>query len=418
MSDWSQLLAEVRDVEVPATLRGRVFSQEAPPVVGPGSRGARRVGAWALAAVGTVLVVGLLILAAHSRRSTSQIEPAQSARHDSTVVFLRYQGHTDVAASDTLMISQAGRTRILLEWRQRRFVEAALSPDGRYVAFIALPAIDGGGSPKVHAPITVQVVPTTDSARPRLVATGLQASQLAWSPDSQSLAFTADSGHRQVTIFVARPGSGAQPVQITHQVGPGYDNGPSWSPDGRTITFTRVTLAWHSMLVNVATQKTHPLPAGTEHRVYGPLWQPHGSLIAVYGHQTVLTTPTSTHLTPLARSFPYGSVPLGWSPDGRYLLLRANPKPSNTIGGPTDEPCNQLFAYDVERHTTAHVGCGYTAVWEPRVDRVAYLAPSGLRPGSSLGVFARRLTTVSALGTDRHLITPLAAGDSFPVRGP
>jgi hypothetical protein len=418
VSDWSQLLAEVRDVEIPATLRGRVFSQP-PPVVARGRRrGGRRVGAWALAAVGTVLVVGLLILAAHSRRSTSQIEPAQPARHDSTIVFLRYQGHTDVAASDTLMISQAGRTRILLQWRQRRFVEAALSPDGRYVAFIALPAIDGGGSPKVHAPITVQVVPTSGSGRPRLVATGLQASQLAWSPDSQSLAFTADSGHRQVTIFVARPGSGAQPVQITRQVGPGYDNGPSWSPNGRTIAFTRVTLAWHSMLVNVATQKTRPLPAGTEHRVFGPLWQPHGSLIAVYGHQTVLTTATSTDLTPLARSFPYGSVPLGWSPDGRYLLLRANPKPSNTIGGPIDEPCNQLFAYDVQRHTMAHVGCGYSAVWEPRVDRIAYLAPSGLRSDSSLGVFARRLTTTSALGTNRHVLAPLAAGDSFPVRGP
>jgi dipeptidyl aminopeptidase/acylaminoacyl peptidase len=411
-------LAEVRDAEIPATLRGRVFSQEAPRVVEPGTRRGRRVGAWVIAAVGTLLVVGLLILAAHSRRSTSQIEPAQPALHDSIIAFLRYQGHTDVAASDTLMISQSGKTRILLQRRDRRFVEAALSPNGRYVAVIAVPALRGDGSPKAHALITVQVVPTTGTARPRLVSTGLQASQLAWSPDSQSLAFTADSGHRQVTIFVARPGSGAQPVQITHQVGPGYDNGPSWSPDGRGIAFTRVTLAWHSMLVGVATQKTRPLPAGKEHRVYGPLWQPHGSLIAVYGHQTVLTTATSTDLTPLARSLPYGSVPLGWSPDGRYLLLRANPKPSNTIGGPIDEPCYQLFTYDVERHSTAHVGCGYSAVWEPRVDRVAYLAPSGLRSDSSLGVFARRLTTVSALGSHRKVITPLAAGDSFPVRGP
>jgi hypothetical protein len=418
VSDWSQLLAEVRDVEIPATLRGRVFSQERPAVAEPGTRRARRVGAWAIAAVGTVLVVGLLILAAHSRRSTSQIEPAQPARHDSTVVFLRYQGHTDVAASDTLMISQAGRTRILLQRRERRFVEAALSPDGRYVAFIALPAVFGDGSPKVHVPITVQVVPTTGSARPRLVSAGLKASQLAWSPDSQSLAFTADSGHRQATIFVARPGSGAQPVQITHQIEPGGDSGPSWSPDGRTIAFTRVTLAWHSMLVDVATRKARPLPAGREHRVFGPLWQPHGGLIAAYGHQTVLTTPTSTDLTPLARSFPYGSVPLGWSPDGRYLLLRANPRPSNTLGGGIEEPCTQLFAYDVERHSMAHVGCGYSAIWEPRVDRVAYLAPSGLPADSSPGVFARRLTTVSALGTDRHAFTPLAAGDSFPVRGP
>jgi dipeptidyl aminopeptidase/acylaminoacyl peptidase len=418
VSDWSQLLAEVRDVEIPATLRGRVFSQEAPPVVEPETRRARRVGACAIATIGTLLVVGLLILAAHSRRSTSQIEPGQPARHDSTIVFLRYQGHTDVAASDTLMISQAGRTRILLQRRERRFVEAALSPDRRYVAFIALPAVRGDGSPKVHAPITVQVVQTSGSARPRLVSTGLEASQLAWSPDSQSLAFTADSGHRQVTIFVARPGSGAQPVQITHQVGPGYDNGPSWSPDGRAIAFTRVTLAWHSMLVDVATQKTRPLPAGTEHRVFGPLWQPHGNLIAVYGHQTVLTTPTSTDLTPLARSFPYGSVPLGWSPDGRYLLLRANPKPSNTLGGGIEEPCTQLFAYDVERHSMAHVGCGYSAVWEPRVDRVAYLAPPGVRPATRPAIFARRLTTVSALGTDRHVLTTEAAGDSFPVRGP
>jgi hypothetical protein len=136
----------------------------------------------------------------------------------------------------------------------------------------------------------------------------------------------------------------------------------------------------------------------------------------VYGRQTYLTSATESGLTPLSQSFRYGSAPIGWSFDGRYLLLRANPKPSPTIGLPLGlEQCDQLFTYDTERRSMTRVGCGSRAVWEPGVDRLAYLAP---RSDASQGFFAWRVITVSATGSDRREMRPLAAGDSFPLRGP
>jgi hypothetical protein len=419
VSDWSQLLEEVRDLEPPPGLRGRVFTP-GPSTLTSGRGMARRVGGWSLAAAGTLVVVGALILAAHSRRSASPTEPSRQAGQDSIVAFLKYQGGTDVEASHTLMIAAAGGTRTLLSRPDLRFTETAVSPDGRSVAVVTLPALrtDAQMHPDTVSTVTVQVVSTTSEARPRLVVSGLDAEQLAWSPDSQSLAFVSGTHRpRRSMIYVVRPGESTAPVRLTNQSGRGFDNAPSWSPDGRTIAFTRVTNRWHAMLVNVATHEVRPLPAGDEHGVYGPIWQPQGDLIAVYGRQTFLTTATSAGLTPLSRSFRYGSVPIDWSPDGRYLLLRANPKPSETFG-PLAQPCTQLFTYDTHRRAMTRVGCGYKAVWEQGIDRIAYLAPSDAGSDSALGIFARRLITVSATGSERRVLVPLAAGDSFPMRGP
>lgn len=76
MSDWSRLLDEVAELEVPATLRGRVFAG-AP--AGPPPRRHRRVRHTALiaaAAVAIACVIAALALVAHSREQKAK--PAKS----------------------------------------------------------------------------------------------------------------------------------------------------------------------------------------------------------------------------------------------------------------------------------------------------------------------------------------------------
>jgi Tol biopolymer transport system component len=65
-----------------------------------------------------------------------------------------------------------------------------------------------------------------------LVVLGI-GSEPAWSPDGKSLAFTRTvAGHRH--LFVARA-DGTEDRPITD--GPDDDERPTWSPDGRSIAF-------------------------------------------------------------------------------------------------------------------------------------------------------------------------------------
>jgi Tol biopolymer transport system component len=60
---------------------------------------------------------------------------------------------------------------------------------------------------------------------------------MSWSPDSREIALAAGDGAGNVDIYrVSR--DGAAPLRVT--VSPGMDMAPTWSPDGRSIGYTRV----------------------------------------------------------------------------------------------------------------------------------------------------------------------------------
>jgi type IV secretory pathway protease TraF len=83
VSEWSQLLDEVAELEPPATLRGRVFAGV--PAGWPPRHGVRRGASMAAAAVGIACVIAALAVAAHSRRdrpAPAKSGPAISAMAD------------------------------------------------------------------------------------------------------------------------------------------------------------------------------------------------------------------------------------------------------------------------------------------------------------------------------------------------
>ena len=82
--------------------------------------------------------------------------------------------------------------------------QVALSPDGQMIAW----AVDG------QTGIEIQVATTTDPGHPRRVTAGTGAActeeDLAWSPDSKSLAFTSDcnapsNSMDQLDVYVVNP---------------------------------------------------------------------------------------------------------------------------------------------------------------------------------------------------------------------
>ncbi len=107
---------------------------------------------------------------------------------------------------------------------QEGLTKAAISPDGRYIAFVA----DTNGQSSVWlrgiSSETARELPGTDGARP----------SLAWSPDSQSLVFATTTQLKRITV----DGGDALTLGDLPATGPGGLDGISWSPDGERIALS------------------------------------------------------------------------------------------------------------------------------------------------------------------------------------
>ena len=198
------------------------------------------------------------------------------------------------------------------------FDQAALSPDGKKVAFLAhgdvfaASAKDGGLAARV-----------TDTP-------GAEA-QLAWAPDSRRLVYTSDrDGHGHLFLYDFTTG---HETRLTD--GPGSDDTPRFSPDGQWIAFQRDrTGLW----VLAAPGKTDG-QAGKERLLAKALldapplgserpfdWSPDSRWIAFLNFGDRLFR--NVQVVPVAGGAPrtvsflanLNADEVTWSPDGRFLL--------------------------------------------------------------------------------------------------
>jgi len=123
---------------------------------------------------------------------------------------------------------------VISELEKTRMIhQVALSPDGRTIAW----TVDG------NMGVEIEVASTADPSYPHRITAGTgQActeANLAWSPDSRSLAFTSDcnapsNASEQTDVYLATPGStGVLPRRLTHLHG--EVTTLEFSPDGLHI---------------------------------------------------------------------------------------------------------------------------------------------------------------------------------------
>jgi dipeptidyl aminopeptidase/acylaminoacyl peptidase len=113
------------------------------------------------------------------------------------------------------------------------------------------------------------------------------AADLAFSPDSKELCFTAITDRPEATttnadLFTVSL-AGGEPRRITPN--PGFDGHPIYSPDGHSIAYHAQLVAgyesdrWRLMLYDRTTQKTTNLTENFDSSVQEPLWSPDGRRI-------------------------------------------------------------------------------------------------------------------------------------------
>lgn len=283
------------------------------------------------------------------------------------------------------------------------------SLDGRWIAFLS----DRGAKPEpgTKRPKQLYLIPVDGGEARLLVAGTYSPSDLAWSPDGQTIAFVGkvpkddpksdvkvitrvrykfdgdgfwDGRYKQIfTLNIA----GGTPQQLSHG---DYDHiDPAWSPDGRTLAFaanrsaeadfTNVTDVW---ILSSSGGEPRRLtksvgPCAT------PSWSPDGRWIAYYGHDNACMGATNTN---------------AWvvSMDG-------------------GDPANLTASYDrsLEHHVItdmrAHPKIGGPA-WTPDGSRVVVLIADGAT--NQLGSVDRRTGSVTVLTSGRREIYGLSIARS------
>jgi Tol biopolymer transport system component len=135
---------------------------------------------------------------------------------DGSVVYRRYIG-----GSATVFLREPSGLEVAIS---EPFEDAScptISPDGDRIAYLAQDADEG----------TVLRVVSRSGGQPVTLATGVEASEYpSWSPDGRYLTFAAGSPIRGWVVSVA----GGEPRELTSSGG----DYPQWSPDGRWIAYS------------------------------------------------------------------------------------------------------------------------------------------------------------------------------------
>jgi len=186
----------------------------------------------------------------------------------------------------------------------RQFPAAAMSQDGRMVAWIET-GVRNAGSASRDATLYVKDLRDPGAAPRRVAEPAPRIQGLRWSPDGK-LAFLSDAdGPGQLELYIAeKPGHG-KARKVTDVTG--FLEGPRWSPDGRSLALLRIE---SSTRVPGPTEATTP---------------DSGVVAASFAEQRLaIVNPANGAMRWLSPANMY-AYEFDWSPDSKELVYLAAP---------------------------------------------------------------------------------------------
>lgn len=195
------------------------------------------------------------------------------------------------------------------------------SPDGKNIAYLQ------GGSRRVPA---LRIMGLDGKQNRTAVTTNevLSGEGFSFSPDGSKVVYSKldkiDAIHEFNDLYVTNLRTGRE-TRLTRGL---RANGPSWSPDGKTIVFATVNLLQSRiMTMNADGTNAKVLVEGKDQTQYTtPVWSPDGSEIAFaalrYGGfaDIYIMSADGTGVRALTQDRDQDFSP-SWTPDGKYLLF-------------------------------------------------------------------------------------------------
>lgn len=274
------------------------------------------------------------------------------------------------------------------------------SPDGRYLAF---PGRDNTGFTEIY-------IMDADGQNAHLLipqSDWLDQSNPSWSPDSQTVVFTANQGANQVSVLLVDRVTGALRQLAARSV---YNSRVSWSSDGARLIFAANVFDapfYQIMMVEADGADLHALTPGFWDDTT-PEFSPDGTRIVfvstrvganrqqIYVMNADSTTPTRLTNTRSSEYNPH------WSPDGTQIVFT-----STRDGNPQVYVINANGTH--ERRLTHTRFDSYGAVWSPDGTQILFASNRDGNP---------ELYVIHADGTGEHRLTVNTWGDTLPVWQP
>jgi TolB protein len=245
----------------------------------------------------------------------------------------------------------------------------AWSPDGRHIAFVST----RDGDPEVY------VMDAAGTAARRLTRTPGRDAHPYWSPDGRRIVFQSprDDGHTRIFVMNA---DGSDQRAITGNRG--FCGVPVWSPDGTVIAFqctedlarTATDKPWKLFTVTADGGELRQLTQGPGNDQV-PNWSRDGRRLVFYSDRSGvdqlyrLEFPGGA-VAPLTRDT-FANRAASWSPDGRTLLFQ-----SERHGEPSDIYRMDANGGNARRLTTSGVRHG-VPYFSPDGRTIAFQGPSG-----------------------------------------